>query len=446
MRNGISRKLTGLLCSIIILAAANSVLLWQIVSLSNIIKAAITAGCGIFTLLFIIIGSGMKSESRKLKRLSSGSFILGCGIFMSIAEIAVIIFAIGKNGWIRNLIGILTAELVITIFCLGGIVRIAASARQFKVLRIIALFCLWYVPVINIFVFASFYRSARHEYFFEEAKAELDNARKENEICKTRYPILLVHGIFFRDWQLVNYWGRIPAELIRNGANIYYGGQQSAAKIEASASELAARIKLVLDETGAEKVNIIAHSKGGLDSRCAIAKFGLADKVATLTTINTPHRGCEFVDKLLRQIPDSVQRFVDRKYNKLYTKLGDTSPSFIEGVRELTAESCERFNAETPEMPGVRYRSVMSTMTSARAAGFPLDLGYMLNKPFDKANDGLVTKKSGMYFPDSVYIEHKGRRGISHGDIIDLMRENIKGFDVREFYVGMVKELKEQGY
>ena len=162
MRNGISRKLTGLLCSIIILAAANSVLLWQIVSLSNIIKAATTAGCGIFTLLFIIIGSGMKSESRKLKRLSSGSFILGCGIFMSIAEIAVIIFAIGKNGWIRNLIGILTAELVITIFCLGGIVRIAASARQFKVLRIIALFCLWYVPVINIFVFASFYRSARH--------------------------------------------------------------------------------------------------------------------------------------------------------------------------------------------------------------------------------------------------------------------------------------------
>lgn len=446
MKGGASRKLCGMIYSAIMLAAANAVLLWDIVKLSGGKKAAITVFCSLFTLLFMLAGHGRRSESKKLKRLSSGAFILGCGIFMSVAEIAVIVFTLGRNGWLRNLLGILTAELVMTLVCISGIVRIAASARQFKVLRIIALFCLWYIPVANIFVFSSFYRAARHEYFFEEAKAELDSARKENEICKTRYPILLVHGIFFRDWQLVNYWGRIPATLIRNGAVIYYGGQQSAAKIEQSASELAARIEQVLAETGAEKVNIIAHSKGGLDSRCAIAKFDLGDKVATLTTINTPHRGCEFVDKLLRQIPDGIQSFVDRRYNKLFTKLGDTTPSFIEGVRELTAESCERFNAETPEAEGVRYRSVMSAMTSARAAGFPLNLGFALNKPFDRINDGLVTKKSGMFFPDSIYIEHKGKRGISHGDIIDLMRENIKGFDVREFYVDMVKELKEQGY
>ena len=35
--------------------------------------------------------------------------------------------------------------------------------------------------------------------------------------CKTRYPIVLVHGIFSRDMKLLNYWGRIPAALIRNG-------------------------------------------------------------------------------------------------------------------------------------------------------------------------------------------------------------------------------------
>lgn len=43
-------------------------------------------------------------------------------------------------------------------------------------------------------------------------------------------------------------------------------------------------------------------------------------------------------------------------------------------------------------------------------------------------------------------IEHRGKRGISHGDVIDLFRENIKDFDVREFYVDIVKELKEQGF
>ena len=40
----------------------------------------------------------------------------------------------------------------------------------------------------------------------------------------------------------------------------------------------------------------------------------------------------------------------------------------------------------------------------------------------------------------------KGRRGISHGDMIDLNRENIKDFDVREFYVNLVEELRLKGF
>ena len=82
---------------------------------------------------------------------------------------------------------------------------------------------------------------------------DLDAARKENEICKTKYPILMVHGIFFRDWQVINYWGRVPNELIRNGAEVYYGKQQSANKVSVSATEVAERIKEVIAETGAEK-------------------------------------------------------------------------------------------------------------------------------------------------------------------------------------------------
>ena len=63
--------------------------------------------------------------------------------------------------------------------------------------------------------------------------------RAESEICKTKYPILLVHGVFFRDFRYVNYWGRIPKELQRNGATVYYGQQQSAAAVEDSGRELA---------------------------------------------------------------------------------------------------------------------------------------------------------------------------------------------------------------
>ena len=52
----------------------------------------------------------------------------------------------------------------------------------------------------------------------------------------------------------------------------------------------------IIQKTGCEKVNIIAHSKGGLESRYAISQLGLSPYVASLTTINTPHHGCTFVD------------------------------------------------------------------------------------------------------------------------------------------------------
>ena len=39
-----------------------------------------------------------------------------------------------------------------------------------------------------------------------------------------------------------------------------------------------------------------------------------------------------------------------------------------------------------------------------------------------------------------------GTRGISHGDVVDLNRENIPGFDVREFYVSLVADLKNRGF
>jgi triacylglycerol lipase len=39
-----------------------------------------------------------------------------------------------------------------------------------------------------------------------------------------------------------------------------------------------------------------------------------------------------------------------------------------------------------------------------------------------------------------------GKRGISHGDVIDLNREKFDGFDVREFYVQLVSDLKQKGF
>lgn len=441
------RKFKGLLQSLPILVLANSVALWKISDLPGWANVFIIVLCSIYAIGFVAVSHGSKKSQGKMRRLDSGAYVIGCGIFQQIVQIAIIIALCfsGLNVW-RIVINCLCAYLILLLVCISGIVRIAASARQVKVLWYVALVLLWYIPIVNCFVFRKFYKAARSEYRFEQAKLDLDETRKESEICKTKYPILMVHGIFFRDWQIFNYWGRIPKELMKNGAVIFYGGQQSAEKVSVSAGEVAGKIKQVLAETGAEKVNIIAHSKGGLDSRYAISMLGMDKYVASLTTINTPHYGCKFVDGLLDKIPESVVKFVDRKYNKMFTALGDKQPSFYNGVHELTFASCEKMNREVLDSPHVYYHAVMSKMNSIKAAGFPLNFGYLLNKPHGSGNDGLVTVESGMYGANTDLIRHDGKRGISHGDVIDLFRENIKGFDVREFYVDLVKNLKERGF
>ena len=76
---------------------------------------------------------------------------------------------------------------------------------------------------------------------------------------------------------------------------------------------------------------------------------------------------------------------------------------------------------------------------------FPLNFSYLLVKRFSGANDGLVAESSFAWGEDYTYLTVEGRRGISHGDVIDLNRENIPGFDVREFYVQLAADLKNRG-
>ena len=53
--------------------------------------------------------------------------------------------------------------------------------------------------------------------------------------------------------------------------------------------------------------------------------------VASLTTINTPHKGCEFADYLLTKVPKSIQNKIATTYNTSLRQLGDKNPDFIDG-------------------------------------------------------------------------------------------------------------------
>ncbi len=421
--------------------------------------AAVMA-CIVGFLLFLFINlfprlTLRRTAGRRNRILEDGAALLQLFIATAIAESLFVIvypFFIKLNvsdntayGFGR-LLSILLLVLMESVLFWNGIIRVYATSVQLGVKwRVIGIVCGW-IPLLNILVLCRIISITANEAAFEKEKYLLDQVRAESRLCETKYPLLMVHGVFFRDFRFFNYWGRIPHALKQNGAVIYYGSQQSAASVADCGQELAERIRSIIQETGCEKVNIIAHSKGGLDSRYAISACGVSPYVASLTTINTPHRGCIFADYLLEKIPEKVQKSVARKYNAALKKFGDADPDFLSAVRDLTASACECRNETLPNCPDVYYQSVGTKMNCAISGRFPLNMAYPLVKHFDGANDGLVSLESAVWGEDFISLAVPEGRGISHGDMIDLNRENICGFDVREFYVNLVRDLKERGF
>ena len=81
--------------------------------------------------------------------------------------------------------------------------------------------------------------------------------------CSLKYPLLMVHGMGFRDRKHLCYWGRVPKRLESLGAEVFFGHQDSVGSVESNADIIAKSLDEILAKTGAEKVNILAHSKGG---------------------------------------------------------------------------------------------------------------------------------------------------------------------------------------
>lgn len=442
-------------CGFLIFLAANIPLLKYLLISKDII---IPKFGGIILMLLLVLGviminvvpalSNRRIPGKRLKICADGCELLiyflisvSASVLCLLAALSVL-FQGNKMTWFGNLACMVLVEALVF---WSGIIRVYLTSAQIGVKwRAVGIICGW-IPAVHLAVLVKIIRMASDEWEFESGKIMQAQERKDEQLCRTRYPILMVHGVFFRDFKYFNYWGRIPQELEKHGAVIYYGNHQSAASVADSGKELAGRIRQIVDETGCEKVNIIAHSKGGLDSRYAVSCLGMDQYVASLTTVNTPHRGCIFADYLLNKIPAAAKDKVAEGYNSALKVLGDETPDFMAAVTDLTASACQEFNRKVPDCPGIYYQSVGSKLNAASGGRFPLNFSHQLVKYFDGPNDGLVAESSFPWGEDYTFLTTSGRRGISHGDMIDLNRENIKDFDVREYYVGLVNGLKERG-
>src|SRR2546423_874265 len=164
-------------------------------------------------------------------------------------------------------------------------------------------------------------------------------------------PIVLHHGLFgFGNFKLgpvkLSYFHKIDDAIERLGHPVIIPRVHPTGCIKLRAQQLKS---IILDRmNGHPKVVIVAHSLGGLDARHMITHLGMADRVAALVTVSTPHRGSPYADWCVRHLGRRLRGLALMKLLGLN----------IEAIVDLTTESCARFNERTPDVPGVKYYSI----------------------------------------------------------------------------------------
>lgn len=267
--------------------------------------------------------------------------------------------------------------------------------------------------------------------------------------CKTNYPIVLVHGAGFRDLRWPLYWGRIPSALAACGAQVFYGLQDAWGSAETNAAALAARIAQITEEADCARVNIIAHSKGGIDARLAACQFGCADRIASITTVATPHRGSQTLDRLYSGA-SSVFSLAALAVDNWIRLVGDRKPDFLKLCEGLTTSRMEQFNRCNPDVPGIFYQSFACVMRSP-LSDINLSTANFVVGRIEGENDGLVSVRSALWGENAHAVRGAGMRGVSHLDAIDLRRAPLTGkqgaglSDICELYRAIAQGLRERG-
>ena len=118
---------------------------------------------------------------------------------------------------------------------------------------------------------------------------------------KTKYPIVLVHGLSGFDTALADYFYGVKGALAAVGSVQVYTPQVTGYETsEARGEELLTYLEELSAVTGATKFNLIGHSQGGIDSRY-VASIR-PDLVASVTSVGSPHFGSGTAD-LIKDSP-----------------------------------------------------------------------------------------------------------------------------------------------
>lgn len=289
------------------------------------------------------------------------------------------------------------------------------------------------------------------------------------------WPVILVHGFSgFNSLGPLDYFFRVLDTLADQGeTQVYAPAIPPYNSVEDRAPFLALAIDDVLARTNAAKVHLIAHSQGGLDARYVISVLGYDDRVATLTTVATPHRGTPLADYVL-DLPENSLDPVAVVLAWLIGALdspdaqaggGDDNPGWRNDMDasalSLASVTRETYNHQHPDAPGVPIFSV-AAVSNLRRANSICDQGEwgplrrvdsmepllvataaVLSgwNPFDPIpNDGVVPTGSMVWgeFLGCVPADHFDEVG----QIADLLPHLLSGFDHLALYRDLVGRIR----
>jgi triacylglycerol lipase len=245
----------------------------------------------------------------------------------------------------------------------------------------------------------------------------------------TRYPLVFCHGMLgysvikLRPINLRNYFNGVQELLTSRGFHVLMPELGKTHSTEQRAEQL----RQTIGRWTSGPVNIIAHSMGGLDARFLISKLNMADRVASLTTIATPHHGSYFADWFIERFDEQVPFLRGLEQFGLE----------VNGFRDCTRAACRLFNQNVPDVPSVQYFSYSAFQVSRKIPPV-LRRSHSLIARVEGANDGLVSERSARWG------EHVATLRSDHVALVG--ERGLEYFDHLAFYTRVVDDLIRYGF
>ena len=258
----------------------------------------------------------------------------------------------------------------------------------------------------------------------------------------TRYPVVLLHGFgALANLMQGGVLHREAMHLRGRGIWAYAPHANPYDTIQARCETWAGHLSRAMEETGADRLNVIGFSSGGLDARWLAREMGWADHFASVVTVSTPHRGtalAEFVldrPERLRSWTVGVMDFLGRAAYEL------VPPASERALRELTRESVRARFPEGETIPGAWCASYVGR--AGKGTDVPmtptLALPNRIIYAAEGVNDGIVPTDGGWWG------EQLGILDADHARQIGLKLLPGGAYDSREFFLSVCARLRHRG-